>query len=879
VAQATDLVLSMQSRDTGDCLDTSRMGDRLQARVLQSVFPQLAQGFLDHRQQERCPADELTEAELPELFEGTLCFLFRLLVILYAESRELLPVGDASYFPNGLRKIQTEVAEAATPYSTRKTLLYDRLLGLFGAIANRDSFLGGRAHLGTLFGNTPSANSATLAGFNRAASFLASHKIADQQLALALDELSCDPSDRARPAEFVNYQRLDLRLLGSIYEAFLKVKLRLAKTRNPKSGGRKPPESTPLIVPNQQVELETNRTDRKASGSFYTPAPIVKYIVENTIGPVLADKLEAARRKIDKAASRTKKRTQGAEDVFDLRVIDPAMGCGHFLIEAVNFITRRLADFLNEFKEHPNPSALARARECIHESLSTKETTDPFSPGPYHSLKQYVAEHCIYGVDLDPMAVELAKVALLLEVGPPCAPFRFIDNHLACGNALVRDRQPFKFRQQADRLQQNCAGFDCVIGNPPYVRIQNLDVELADHLRQNFETATGKFDLYIPFLELGTALLRPNGLLGMIVPNKFLTADYGKAFRRFATRHETLRQLVDFGSTTVFPDASAYCCLVFLGRRPSDKVIISRGYAQPPIARESVAVPSKRFGAGPWSMKSGRVTTPVGGVPLRSQSRAIFQGLITGADRLFIGVRHGESIRLGAETVAFDPQIFRPVLKGPDVRRFALRFSNHYVLFPYRAVDGRTELLSDDDLAAGHPAAYRYLEKHRRVLSERGSASMVYPAWYALWCPRTIQRFSSPKIVTQVLASRASFALDLQGTYSFVGGGNAGVYGIIPNFADEDRLWLLLATLNSRTFDAQVQACSSHFRGGYFSYARRFIERAAIPPVQEIDLSASLPRRIIDFTKERAESDSGCHNRLEAELDDAVDELYRCGIR
>jgi hypothetical protein len=121
--------------------------------------------------------------------------------------------------------------------------------------------------------------------------------------------------------------------------------------------------------------------------------------------------------------------------------------------------------------------------------------------------------------------------------------------------------------------------------------------------------------------------------------------------------------------------------------------------------------------------------------------------------------------------------------------------------------------------------------------------------------------------------------LDLQGTYSFVGGGNAGVYGIMPNFADEDRLWLLLAMLNSRTFDAQVQECSSHFRGGYFSYARRFIESAAIPPIQEIDLSASLPRRIIDSTKERAESDSGCHNRLEAELDDAVDELSRCGIR
>ena len=886
MAQAADLVVTAPDRDAGCCVDTTRVGDRLQTRILQSVFPQLAQGFLDYLQQGSGPAEDLSEADLSELFEGTLCFLFRLLFILYAESRELLPLDDASYFANSLQRIQAEVAAAATSYSSCKASLYDRLLRLFDAIADRDCIL---------FGSTPLAGVQTLGGFNRGATFLAAHKIADRQLACAIDQLSRDRTDRARPAEFIKYQSLDVRLLGSIYEALLKVKLRfvrknperLAKSRKSTSGGRKPPEAIQLSVRNRQVELENTSTDRKASGSYYTPAPIVKYIVANTIGPVLDDKLEAVRREIDKAERQSKNRSKrGVEPsahLFDLRVIDPAMGCGHFLLEALNFITGRLADFLNEFTSHANPSALARARECIHESLATSETTDPSCLCDYHPLRRYVLEHCIYGVDLDPKAVQVAEAALLLEAGLLDAPFNLIDEHLSCGDALVGNWRsaapPFEPGQQSDRRPQNSDGFDCVVGNPPYVRIQNLDNEFVDYLRKEFETATGKFDLYIPFLELGTSLLRPNGLLGMIVPNKFLTADYGAAFRRFATRQGALRQLVDFESRSVFSDARAYCCLVFLGRRPSDQVIISRGDPAPPIAKESVAVPSEQFGVGPWRVRSGQVTSPVGGLPLQSQSRAIFQGLITGADRLLIGKRDGESIRFGAECVKFDPKIFRPVLKGTDVRRFALRFSNHYVLFPYRDVGGRTELISEEELAAGHPDAYRYLNSHRRVLSKRGSASMVYPAWYALWCPRTIQRFSSPKIVTQVLASRASFALDLQGTYSFVGGGNAGVYGIIPNFADEDRLWLLLAILNSRAFDTQVQACSSHFRGGYFSYARRFIENAAIPPVQEIDLSTRLPCRIIDLAKERAESDTGYHNRLEAELDDAVDELYRCGIR
>ncbi len=133
--------------------------------------------------------------------------------------------------------------------------------------------------------------------------------------------------------------------------------------------------------------------------------------------------------------------------------------------------------------------------------------------------------------------------------------------------------------------------------------------------------------------------------------------------------------------------------------------------------------------------------------------------------------------------------------------------------------------------------------------------------------------------MTLVLASRASFAFDRHGTYTFVGGGNAGVYGLIPQFTDEDRLWLLLGVLNSRVFDAQVQEKSSRFRGGYFSYARRFIENVLIPPIEELDLQAPSPRQIVTLTKSRVESPAECDNRMEAEIEAAVDELYRCGTR
>jgi hypothetical protein len=303
-------------------------------------------------------------------------------------------------------------------------------------------------------------------------------------------------------------------------------------------------------------------------------------------------------------------------------------------------------------------------------------------------------------------------------------------------------------------------------------------------------------------------------------------------------------------------------------------VAVSRGALERPIARDSTVLPSDRFGAAPWILRAPASPAPAGGTPLKAACQAIFQGLITGADGLLVGRREGETVRFGDDWADFDPGIFRPVLKGPDVRRFALQFSDHYVLYPYRLIDGRTELMTEEEIADRFPGAYQYLRRHRRELKDRGSKSMAYPAWYAHWCPRTIDRFASRKIVTQVLAARASFALDLEGTYTFVGGGNAGVYGIVPHAADEDRLWLLLAILNSGSFDAQVQARSSRFRGGYFSYARRFIEDALIPRLNDVGLSSGPAQRLVALAKQRrVDESSETSAQLDAEIDATVREL------
>lgn len=661
----------------------------------------------------------------------------------------------------------------------------------------------------------------------------------------------------------IDYASLDVRCLGSIYEKLLDGKLRIVRSKPLRSGKpRRPPLGICLTKDNPR---------RKSTGSYYTPPAIVEYLVANTIGPVLDQKLHALRRDFRKADQQ-----KSAQRLFDLRVIDPAMGCGHFLVEAVEFIAGRLHDFLNEFPNHPVRLLLERAKQKNREAFAARgATADPAGLSDRRLLKQQVLERCIYGVDLDPTAVELAKAILRLDCGLPATLPEQLERHLRCGNALVGDQFPGVLPDDKNSANRSYVTFDCVLGNPPYVRIQNLDDALVAYLQRNYVTAAGKFDLYIPFLERGVGLLRENGRLGMIVPNKFLTADYGAALRGFLAEKRLLRHVVDFHSEHVFPGANAYCCLVFLGAGETAGVAVSRGSLGPPIARDTAVVPATRFGRAPWSARAeDDEASPGGGVPLKTACRAIFQGLITGADRLLIGKREGDTIRLGGDVVEFDAKIFRPVLKGPDVRRFGLRFSRQYVLYPYRIAEGRTELLPEDELADCHPAVYRYLEKHRRELEARGSAAMTYRSWYAHWCPRSIERFQSPKIVTQVLASRASFALDREGDFAFVGGGNAGVYGVIPQGAGEDQLWLLLAVLNSRRFDQQVQSRSSRFGGGYFSYARRFIEEAWVPRMDCLDLSSVPIKRVIALVRRRVDEGPEAGDSLEAEIDAAVDALY-----
>ncbi len=458
------------------------LGNRLKDRAFTQIFPHFAAGFIHNiRAESGNPQAGFSEESLQWIYEGTLTFLYRLMFVLYAESLDLLPLyEERGYRGLSLYKIKQEIAAAAGTlfddapgklikrYGTDSTELYERLTDLFSVIDSGDPAL-----------NLPTYNGGLFSQTNENGEFLADYKIPDQQLALGLDRLCRDVDDKTQALAFIDFKSLGVRQLGSIYEGLLEFKLHIAQEelavvkekgkevyvprQRLDQSARKRLDQSQRLVQSGSAYLENDKKERKATGSYYTPDYIVKYIVANTVGPVLARKfaeLEPRLRQAQKQFRQHKAKVmargndqpadlfwnepamrQLADDCLNVRVLDPAMGSGHFLVEVVDFVSNRLIDFLNGWTENPVWGLLERTRSDIVADMERQKVTiDTDRLTRVALLKRAVLKRCVYGVDLNLMAVELAKVSLWLDAFTLGAPLSFLDHHLKQGNSLIGAR-------------------------------------------------------------------------------------------------------------------------------------------------------------------------------------------------------------------------------------------------------------------------------------------------------------------------------------------------------------------------------------------------------------------------------------------------------
>ncbi len=427
-----------------------QVGKELKNLVFVKVFPLLAEGFLeDYRQKTGNDVDEET---LQRVYRATLAFLYRLLFLLYAEARNLLPIRDEQrYWPYSITKIKHDVAQTVKSGRVLASGTYSwwgDLMNLFGIVDQGREELNVPAYNGGLFKDDGNHE------------FLKDYRVSDRHLAPALDALS------RQDGRFVDYGFVGVRELGSVYEGLLEFSLRVAAedlvaVKDKKNSSKEIYEPASkyagktVVVEADKPYLVNDRKERKATGSYYTPDYIVDYIVANTLGPLVAERRAALEEALDGIASLQKelrragkseeyiadevRKRNALETLLDVKVLDPAMGSGHFLVAAVDYLTDGFIQTITaDLDARPVTDELAALRKDIRKSLDGYgvEVTDE-QLSDTKLLKRMVMKRCVYGVDLNEMAVELAKLSLWLDAFTVGAPLSFLDHHLKHGNSLI----------------------------------------------------------------------------------------------------------------------------------------------------------------------------------------------------------------------------------------------------------------------------------------------------------------------------------------------------------------------------------------------------------------------------------------------------------
>ena len=639
---------------------------------------------------------------------------------------------------------------------------------------------------------------------------------------------------------------IGVEVLGNIYEQYLGFVPRLTDRR---------------------VKYEPKPEVRKAGGIFYTPEYIVDYIVKNTVGRFLSDRK--------------------SKGIQTLRILDPACGSGSFLIRAYQELEVYYQSLKREAWEK-RQKTLAKVYEDQTQFSFDEGQLETRGDLNVFDKRKIVLNH-LFGVDLDEQAVEVTRLSLMLKmlegehgIFPGRAVLPTLDHNIQCGNSLISGdvlklqsffeenwikTKPFDWDAHFRKIVVAEDGFDVIIGNPPYVRIQTLPKDQVAFFSKHFVSAMGNYDIYTLFVERGLQLLKPGGILGFILPHKFFQTAYGRGLRKLIAEKNALMEVVNFRDNQIFEQASTYTCLLFLkkGKEKTFKYSEVARLEDPTKQLQTIKdheeytdelmrvgkILKKQVTEAPWSFSFGEEARlldkiKTNGTPLGNIAEAIFQGLVTSADPVYILEKGGKAkgsdlIRVFSKATNkeydLENDVVKPLLKGSlDIKRYAIENVSRFVIFPYKITDDKASLIQREEFASRCPKCWKYLLENRKQLEDREQGKMKGEKWYGYVYPKSLTRFEKPKILTPSIASRASYTCDINGEYYFVGsgGGGGGGYGIVLKDGVKLHPFYVTALLNSKLLDFYLQKNSTPFRGGFFAYNRQYIEQL---PIRTIDFS------------------------------------------
>lgn len=625
------------------------------------------------------------------------------------------------------------------------------------------------------------------------------------------------------PESPYEFSVLPPEILGNVYEQFLGKVIRLTK--------------------GHQAKVEEKPEVKKAGGVFYTPEYIVDYIVEDTIGKLCKDKTP--------------------NKVSKLKILDSACGSGSFLLGAYKYLLQWHRDYYSNQKDKK------RLKDKIYEGKN----------GEWHLTiqeKKRILLNNIYGVDIDAQAVGVTKLSLLLEVlegenrdALEAQQKLFkeralpdLGSNIKCGNTLIGPEifndpsleltgedikriNPFDWESEFTDIFA-IGGFDAVIGNPPYIRIQALKEwapQEVEFYKENYHSASkGNYDIYVVFVEKGLDLLNEKGLLGYILPHKFFNAKYGQQLRSIITEGKNLNKVVHFGDQQVFEKATTYTCLLFLNKSPRKKFdfVKVEDLTKWRICEEAIEgeVSTNKVNDDEWNFVVGHgadIFYKLNQMPVKLAdiTERIFQGCITSADPIYLFKEYHEEIDGTREVyskgldkwVGIESEIIKPVIRSGNIKRYQAN-PTAFVLFPYEVKNCHARILTKEEIKKSFPKAWLYLKQNKTFLENREKGKFKDLEWYRFGRTQNLGMWEQEKIMVPYMITELSAYLDNSDNFYFINVTTGG-YGITLKEGYRS-LKYLCGLLNSSLLDFYLKLISTNFRGGYFAANKQFIEKLPI---------------------------------------------------
>lgn len=623
-----------------------------------------------------------------------------------------------------------------------------------------------------------------------------------------------------------NFSVLTADFLGQIYEHFLMKQLVIDERTNSLSLVDKP------VYQNRDIVV--------------TPQPLVDEIVHRTLTGYFNSVNEI----------------QSIDDITKLNVLDIAVGSGRFLLKCIDIII----DYVISF--------------CLKNNIGG--LVYKVSEGDFRlsfNVKRKIVESCLYGIDIDYNAVEIARFSMLIKLledensstlpdGKHILPN--LNNNVIWGNSVVDT--DFVAPDDANiritipmnwRIKGLPETVDIVVGNPPYLKTEEmvrLNKPEYNYFKNKYKSPHKQFDKYFIFIERAISHLSKNAWVGMIVPNKWMTIEAGTKLRNIFASKGLVMEIVDFGNELVFAGKSTYVCMLILTKKDHDiflyKKLDSYETWRAAPKDKGLKLPYniiKQLGSSPWILPANneeaqKLYALYKNSVKMSEIATIFNGLQTSAEPIYSITEWedcGDKISFIKDNIKWtiEKTITKPyLLNSGRVKSYTIIEADGLIIYPYQQdASGRTRCIPLVELKKHFPLAYRYFEQHKEKLSNRKmSAPASSDEYYRYGRTQALYTsFSYPKILYTVNQLGDKYGIDVTGT-GFASGGTAGEVAII-NPVQGYSLEFIMALLNQPLAEFFMHKRGSPFRGGYFSRGSAVI---ADLPVPKLDFNNTSQHRL-----------------------------------